>query len=93
MGYLHGLMSILPPPAWNALSDDCCEAMISFCAEPGDSAPAPGSFQWYEQDSCDELAEEALTWASMEEAVLRRTDEDFSPDARGNATSLLLTGA
>ena len=67
--------------------------MISFCAEPDDGAPVAGSFQWCEQDSCDELAEEALTWASMEEAVLRRTDDDFSSDARGNATSLLLTGA
>ena len=67
--------------------------MLSFCAEPGNGAPASGCFRWYEQDSCDELAEEALTWASMEEAVLRRTDDDFSSDARGNATSLLLTGA
>ena len=68
-------MNVFYPPVWIDQPDDSCGTMISFCLDPGDpgttsKGAAPGSFQWYEQDSGDDLADEILAWASAEEAVL-----------------------
>jgi hypothetical protein len=49
--------------------------MLSFCAEPGNGAPASGCFRWYEQDSCDEVTQEALAWASIEETIWPQPEE------------------
>jgi len=45
---------------------------VSFSAEvhenPATSIDiAPEAFRWYEEDSCDDLADEILAWASAEE--------------------------
>jgi hypothetical protein len=42
--------------------------MHPVCAGHDAGAPVCRTFRWFEQDSCDELAQEALEWASMEEA-------------------------
>jgi hypothetical protein len=70
-------MNEFPPPVWNDLSDDLCETVLSFCVDVGDGAPAacsvgldPGSFRWYEQDTCDDFANEVFAWAWAAEAAL-----------------------
>ena len=55
--------------------DWSCGLMISGEPEVGDNPPAtveaaPGGFCWYEQDSGDELGEEVLVWATMEEVAV-----------------------
>jgi hypothetical protein len=54
--------------------------MYPVCAGHDDGAPASRTFRWFEQDSCDELAQEALAWASMEEAVLPQMEERLVND-------------
>ncbi len=65
-------MNPSPSLVWNDLPDDSCGTVLSFCAERGGGPPPssggePGSFQWYEQDPGDEVADEVLAWASAEE--------------------------
>jgi hypothetical protein len=70
-------MNEFPPPAWNDLSDDLGEIVLSFSFDAGDGMPAacgagldPGSFRGYEQDAGDDFADEVLAWTSAEEADL-----------------------
>ena len=79
-------MNVPLPPVRNDLSDDWCGAMLSFCAEPGNGAPASGCFRWYEQDSCDEVTQEALAWASIEETIWPQPEECLVP-ARASKTA------
>jgi hypothetical protein len=50
------------------LPDVWCRDILSFCTEAVDGVPGGDGFCWYEQDSGDEVADEVLAWASMEEA-------------------------
>jgi hypothetical protein len=70
-------MNEFPPPAWNDLSDDLSETVLSFCVDVGAGAPAAGgggpdsgSCRWHEQDAGDEFADEVLARASAGEAAL-----------------------
>ena len=73
-------MNALPLAPWNNLSEDRCGSMTVTCGESGDGLPGPDAFRWYEQDSSDELADQALAWASTEEAVSLRAEERLVHD-------------
>jgi hypothetical protein len=61
-------MNVSPTPVLKGPSDVWCQDILSFCTEAVESAPGADGFCWYEQDSGDEVADEVLAWASMEEA-------------------------
>jgi len=57
--------------------EDPSWATISFSAEVFENQATPAGvappvFRWYEEDSCDDLADEILAWASAEEPASAR---------------------
>jgi hypothetical protein len=65
-------------PGRDDLPDDFLISILEYCTDESDDGYAPGctaseSFRWFAQDSGDEVTDEILAWASMDE-----TDTDVA---------------
>jgi hypothetical protein len=65
-------MSAPDLPGRNDLPDDFLISILAYCTDAGDDGVSPAGaepedFRWYAQDTGDEVADEVLAWASMDE--------------------------